>query len=63
MSGIKAVLFYFGGVPAEEGFGNGLKSLAKEQRLPVDEMTAGGMQDVQYVDCERFLKAMQEIFQ
>ncbi len=46
MSGIKAALFDFGGVLAEEGFSNGLKSLAKEQRLPEDDITAEGMQAV-----------------
>lgn len=46
MSGIRAVLFDFGGVLAEEGFSNGLESLAIEQRLPVQDMTAEGMQAV-----------------
>lgn len=43
MSGIRAVLFDFGGVLAEEGFSNGLESMAKEQRLQVQDMTAEGM--------------------
>ncbi len=46
MSEIRAVLFDFGGVLAEEGFSNGLESLAKEQRLPVRDMTAEGMRAV-----------------
>ena len=46
MSGIRAVLFDFGGVLAEEGFSNGLQSLAEKQRLLVQDMTAAGMQAV-----------------
>lgn len=46
MSRIRAVLFDFGGVLAEEGFSNGLESLAEEQRLPVPDMTAEGMRAV-----------------
>lgn len=46
MSKIRAVLFDFGGVLAEEGFSNGLEALAKEQNLAVDDMTAEGMQAV-----------------
>ena len=49
MSGIRAVLFDFGGVLAEEGFGHGLEALAREQRLAVEDMTAEGMQAV--YDC------------
>ena len=49
MSGIRAVLFDFGGVLAEEGFGHGLDSLAREQNLAVADMTAEGMQAV--YDC------------
>lgn len=44
MDSVRAVLFDFGGVLAEEGFSNGLESLAKEQRLQVRNMTAAGMQ-------------------
>ena len=43
---IRAVLFDFGGVLAEEGFSNGLEALAEEQRLPVQDMTAEGMRAV-----------------
>ncbi len=46
MVGIRAVLFDFGGVLAEEGFSNGLETLAREQDLAVDNMTAEGMQAV-----------------
>jgi putative hydrolase of the HAD superfamily len=46
MGNIRAVLFDYGGVLAEEGFSNGLESLAKEQDLNVDNMTAEGMQAV-----------------
>ena len=46
MSKIRAVLFDFGGVLAEEGFSNGLEALAREQRLPVQDMTAEGMRAV-----------------
>ena len=46
MSGIRAVLFDFGGVVAEEGFSNGLESLAREQGLTVRDMTAEGMRAV-----------------
>lgn len=46
MDSIRAVLFDFGGVLAEEGFGQGLESLAKEQRLAVDDMTLQGMDAV-----------------
>jgi putative hydrolase of the HAD superfamily len=49
MSAIRAVLFDFGGVLAEEGFSNGLEALAEEQRLPVEDMTAEGMRAV--YDC------------
>lgn len=49
MSGIRAVLFDFGGVLAEEGFRDGLESLAAEQRLQVEDITAEGMQAV--YDC------------
>jgi len=43
---IKAVLFDYGGVLAEEGFSNTLEALAREQGLPVKDMTAEGMQAV-----------------
>lgn len=46
MSGIQAVLFDYGGVLADEGFSNTLEALAKEQGLPVKNMTAEGMQAV-----------------
>jgi putative hydrolase of the HAD superfamily len=49
MSGIQAVLFDFGGVLAEEGFSNALEALAREQGLPVQNMTAEGMRAV--YDC------------
>jgi putative hydrolase of the HAD superfamily len=43
---IKAVLFDFGGVLAEEGFRNGLLALAQEQGLDVEHMPEQGMQAV-----------------
>lgn len=43
---IKAVLFDFGGVLAEEGFHNGLVSMAREQDLDVDGMPQAAMQAV-----------------
>lgn len=47
MSGqIRAILFDFGGVLAEEGFRNGLVALAKEQQLDVDNMPVEGMRAV-----------------
>ena len=46
MSGIQAVLFDFGGVLAEEGFSDVLESLAEQQRLQVQDMTAAGAQAV-----------------
>jgi len=46
MSEIQAVLFDYGGVLAEEGFSNTLETLAKEQNLPVKDMTAEGMHAV-----------------
>lgn len=46
MSEIQAVLFDYGGVLAEEGFSNTLETLAKEQNLAVENMTAEGMQAV-----------------
>jgi len=46
MSGIRAILFDFGGVLAEEGFRQGLEALAEEQGLAVQDMTAEGMQAV-----------------
>lgn len=46
MSKVKAVLFDYGGVLADEGFSNGLEALAQEQNLAVDDMTAEGMQAV-----------------
>ena len=44
MNPIRAVLFDFGGVLAEEGFSAALEALAGEQRLPVGNMTAEGLQ-------------------
>ncbi|UCB55035.1 MAG: HAD family phosphatase [Thiotrichales bacterium] len=46
MRKIKAILFDFGGVLAEEGFSIGLQALAREQSLPVDDMTEEGMRAV-----------------
>lgn len=46
MSEIRAVLFDYGGVLAEEGFSNGLEALAREQDLDVKDMTSEGMQAV-----------------
>ncbi|MBT8126063.1 MAG: HAD family phosphatase [Gammaproteobacteria bacterium] len=46
MSDIKAVIFDYGGVLAEEGFSSGLQALAKEQKLAVDDMTVAGMRAV-----------------
>jgi len=43
---IKAVLFDFGGVLAEEGFYNGLMAMAREQHLDVDNMPRDAMQAV-----------------
>ena len=43
---IKAVLFDFGGVLAEEGFSNGLVAMAREQNLDVDNMPSAGMNAV-----------------
>lgn len=43
---IKAVLFDFGGVLAEEGFHNGLVAMASEQGLNVDDMPGTAMQAV-----------------
>lgn len=43
---IKAVLFDFGGVLAEEGFHNGLVAMAREQGLDVDAMPGAAMQAV-----------------
>ena len=43
---IKAILFDFGGVLAEEGFRNGLIDMAKEQDLDVDAMPGAGMRAV-----------------
>ena len=43
MSEIRAVLFDFGGVLAEEGFSNGFEALAMEQQLAVEDMTEDGM--------------------
>lgn len=40
---VRAVLFDFGGVIAEEGFYNGLTSLAQEQSLQTDSITSAGM--------------------
>ena len=45
-NGIRAVLFDFGGVLAEEGFRNGLAALAVEQGLDATNMTEAGMQAV-----------------
>ena len=46
MAEIRAVLFDFGGVLAEEGFSNGLQRLAQEQGLDRASITADGMQAV-----------------
>ena len=46
MKDIKAILFDYGGVLAEEGFSNTLEALAREQDLAVENMTAAGMQAV-----------------
>ena len=43
---IKAVLFDYGGVLAEEGFRNGLLALAREQHLDLAAMPAAAMQAV-----------------
>ena len=43
---ISAVLFDYGGVLAEEGFRNGLITLAKEQKLNTQEMPTEGMKAV-----------------
>lgn len=43
---IKAILFDYGGVLAEEGFRNGLLAMAREQALDVDAMPADAMQAV-----------------
>lgn len=43
---IRAVLFDFGGVLAEEGFRNGLQALAEEQGLAVSAIAQQGMQAV-----------------
>ena len=40
-SGIRAVLFDFGGVLAEEGFRNGLRRLAAERELSAPATPAG----------------------
>lgn len=45
-SSIKAVLFDFGGVLAEEGFHEGLRALATEQGLDARYITTQGMQAV-----------------
>ena len=42
----RAVLFDFGGVLAEEGFRKGLEALAREQRLPVQDMAWEGMRAI-----------------
>lgn len=46
VDGIRAVLFDFGGVLADEGFRNGLTALATEQGLDATNMTEAGMQAV-----------------
>jgi len=46
MNHVRAVLFDFGGVLAEEGFSNGLNAIAAEQRLPADNITEEGMRAV-----------------
>ena len=46
MGEIRAIVFDYGGVLAEEGFSNGLAALAKEQNLAATNMTAQGMQAV-----------------
>ncbi len=45
-SDVKAILFDFGGVLAEEGFHNGLASLAREQGLDAARLPREGMQAV-----------------
>ena len=46
MSNVKAILFDYGGVLADEGFRNGLKALASEQGLDVSQMPQHGMRAV-----------------
>lgn len=46
MRNIRAVLFDFGGVLAEEGFSKGLEAIGRDQQLPVDDMTQAGMHAV-----------------
>ena len=46
MNEIRAVLFDFGGVLAEEGFRNGLLALASEQGLATEDITNKGMRAV-----------------
>lgn len=43
---IRAILFDFGGVFADEGFYHALRELGREQRLAVKDMPAAGMQAV-----------------
>lgn len=43
---VKAILFDFGGVLAEEGFRNGLIAIAREQGLDVEAMPTAAMQAV-----------------
>lgn len=43
---IKAVLFDYGGVIAEEGFANGLAAMARNQNLNISNMPAEGMKAV-----------------
>ena len=43
---IKAVLFDYGGVLAEEGFRNGLLDMAREQNLDIESMPNDAMQAV-----------------
>lgn len=43
---IKAILFDFGGVLAEEGFYNGLAELAREQELDANQLPQRGMRAV-----------------
>jgi hypothetical protein len=45
-TGLRAVLFDFGGVLAEEGFFNGLRALAEQQNLDADMLTKEGRRAV-----------------
>ncbi len=47
-SPIRAILFDFGGVIAEEGFANGLRRIAREQQLPVGDAIVDAAMDAVY---------------